>query len=377
MNQSKLVKGMAVYVSLTTIRNRQAEAFKTVVNIIRGKVVPTHIFLFVSNETYMLDEGMPLTKLSRDLLDLAIFYRNVFTIVYTKNNGPHRKLLPLLAKKWSEDCIIITVDDESDISSDVEYRSEIVSKLLLYAKYTNYEDVIALRARRMGICRAYPYSILGYRWWVVAPPNLREILLMPTGTGGVLYRPKFLHPIVFNQELIKLTKTTDDLLFRFGSLAMEKHVTVGCINHKNSKRKCRSQITLLSNNTLDHHHMWKKFNSSSSVESIEHVGGPIEETRDHNRKLKSVKNLFDINKRGNNDKQWAAAMDFVHKHKVLSFSDIMSKYALLERRSCLPEYWADVFANIPEYANSERYPEPTRLCSVRKCNSEKSKEMES
>jgi hypothetical protein len=36
------------------------------------------------------------------------------------------------------------------------------------------------------------------------------MLVLPIGTGGVLYRPKFFNEIVFDQKLHSLTETGDD-----------------------------------------------------------------------------------------------------------------------------------------------------------------------
>jgi len=49
---------------------------------------------------------------------------------------------------------------------------------------------------------------LPVRQWPEAAPGLRELLLLPTGTGGVLYRPRFLHPlVVFDRRLVNITRT--------------------------------------------------------------------------------------------------------------------------------------------------------------------------
>jgi hypothetical protein len=54
------------------------------------------------------------------------------------------------------------------------------------------------------------------------------MLLLPTGTGGVLYRPSFFHPIVFDRQLLNLTSTGDDLTFRLATMARGVPVVTAC-----------------------------------------------------------------------------------------------------------------------------------------------------
>lgn len=71
-------------------------------------------------------------------------------------------------------------------------------------------------------------SLLPYNTWQHAIVGSRELLLLPIGTGGVLYRPRFFHPIVFSSEYRRLAETNDDLTFRLASLVMKVPVVVGC-----------------------------------------------------------------------------------------------------------------------------------------------------
>ena len=64
--------------------------------------------------------------------------------------------------------------------------------------------------------------------WPETRPARQELLMLPTGTGGVLYRPSYFHPIVFDENLRNLTLTGDDLLFRLATLAMGVPVVTSC-----------------------------------------------------------------------------------------------------------------------------------------------------
>jgi len=111
-------RGLPTYVSVTTISGRLDKACDFVTMLFSGSIRPTHVYLFVSRDPYLMDEGITeatlrasprVYRLYQSIPNLA----SLFTIVFTDNLGPHRKLLPLLAHKWSEDCVIVTFDDES------------------------------------------------------------------------------------------------------------------------------------------------------------------------------------------------------------------------------------------------------------------------
>lgn len=56
------------------------------------------------------------------------------------------------------------------------------------------------------------------------------MLLLPTGVGGVLYRPRFFNlSIAFSRELWEVTPRGDDLTFRIATLAMGIKVYTACI----------------------------------------------------------------------------------------------------------------------------------------------------
>jgi len=260
-------KALPVYVSLTTISSRQEKALKTIVNLLRGSVRPTHIYLMISSQPFLIDEGIPEHAILPGLMNLAILYPQQFSIVYTDNIGPHRKLLPLLAKMWREDVLIITMDDESQTQDHTATTSLVVESLLNYFHISQREDVVALRARRIGVCRAFPHKLLSYMFWPVVAPLRREMLLMPTGTGGILYRPKFFHPVVFDQNLRHATKLADDLMFRMATIAKNVYVTIGCMSVPRRNRYCPSlgRVKLDETGSPERRAMFKAFNSSMSL----------------------------------------------------------------------------------------------------------------
>lgn len=246
---SVLLNGKPVFLSLATMSSRIGEVHKVIANIIEGPIIPDKIYLFISKESYLIDKGIQPEELPEPLVYLARRYPNMVSIVYTNNIGPHRKLLPLLSKHWTEDVLVITVDDEF-LSKD--RLKPCVSQLIKYFMASNGDSIIALRGRKIGVhtdqrkrkrksSQSYLRGILKgnygnesssdehekeildniadgsgrnitsqggdkvkfamkeYKKWSVAKPGVNGMMLLPTGVGGVLYRPHLLHHVIFDE----------------------------------------------------------------------------------------------------------------------------------------------------------------------------------
>jgi hypothetical protein len=265
-------RNQPVYVSLTTMKQRQYNAYITIVKLLTGSKLPTHIFLFISSTSHILDIGIKSkNNIHSNLLQLAVIYNKYFSIIYTNNIGPHRKLLPLIAKKWHEDCVVITVDDDTEkaqgngngnsngnviddnkvdgdgdgddidntsIKVTGKYQSKLVQHLLNYDQLSQGIDVVCMRPRRMGLCKKSPNKLVRYRRWRVAGPNRREILLLPTGTGGILYHIgpiiNNFHDVIFDKNLISLTSRADDIMFRLATMSTIPNPTYITVASRNT-----------------------------------------------------------------------------------------------------------------------------------------------
>lgn len=222
--------GQRIYISLTTIAQRLDLTYVTIRSLIRGNLLPDAIYLFLSREPFLLDEGVDADGKHRRSLDrierLKAEFQNLH-VVFVSNTGPRRKLLPLLREKWQEDCLIVTVDD------DTIYHRNMLASLINYYLHSGGQAIVALRVRRIGFCvtaRAAadgqdmdlhyaPYMHRGRGAWPFVGAGMRELFLLPIGFGGVLYRPAFFSAFVFDEALGNLTRTADDLLFRLATLA--------------------------------------------------------------------------------------------------------------------------------------------------------------
>ena len=111
-----------------------------------------------------------------------------------------------------------------------------------YKTGENPNSIVALRARRTSICNAEPHkSNRHHTWPVVLAYNREEMLLMPTGTGGILYKPTFFNKVIFHRALRSATGTADDLMFRLATLITKTPVQLGCSvlrHHGKAIRRC-------------------------------------------------------------------------------------------------------------------------------------------
>ena len=123
---------------------------------------------------------------------------------WTKNIGSYRKLLPLLKDKWNEDCIIITIDD------DTEYHKDLINNLV--TDYYSKKCVIGYRGftPKMDKLENFNYENKDKL-------KNKDLYNFLTGKGGVLYKPEFFHKsldLIFNKDIyMNLCNMQDDIWF--------------------------------------------------------------------------------------------------------------------------------------------------------------------
>ena len=86
---------MNAIVSLTAISHRVAALPEVLRSLTTQSVQASRIILWISQEKYLLDDGVRRDDLPTEVLQLASDARNRIEIRDTENIGPHRKLLPL------------------------------------------------------------------------------------------------------------------------------------------------------------------------------------------------------------------------------------------------------------------------------------------
>lgn len=193
-----------IYISLTSIFQNQNILVKTLNSIKYQDAKINKCYIYLSENEYLLDSGFKEQKITcQELHQFLDKNKDLFEIRWVMNTGPYRKLLPLLKEKWDEDCLIITIDD------DTEYNPSLISNLVKY--YYLYNCVINFRGftlkktnnkfsytDRDKMCNLHKYNFF-------------------TGKGGVLYHPSFFYKtkdVIFNYTIyLKFCKTTDDVWF--------------------------------------------------------------------------------------------------------------------------------------------------------------------
>lgn len=328
-----------VYVSMTTISSRINNIVPSFRTLLSGVIAPNRVYLFISREPYLLDEGIK--EIPTSITKFAS--TNPISVVFTNNTGPHRKLLPLLSQKYDEDCILITFDD------DLGKRSSrfLISNLLQYHEASQRTSVVAYRARRIGLCAKFPYRTLPYNMWsLISSYGSSEYFVLPTGTGGVLYRPSFFHRVVFDEYYRNLTHSADDISFRLATLAMGVPVVVACSNViiKDSVfRHCgNSPVSYNVSNEnfpISTVNCKKDYGKTMAFEQVECPTNVLEEAvaDDERRRSRlsakrSEPSLYAMNKNSLNDEQWRKAVQYLRQKEIFSFSNFSNLFLKTERQ---------------------------------------------
>jgi hypothetical protein len=173
-------------------------------SIIKQTIKPDKIFLYLSEEPYILDIGFKDKKITNSNLLNFIYDNSIINIKWVKNTGSYRKLLPLLKDKWDEDCIIITIDD------DTIYDKNLIKNLI--NDYYKNKCVVCYRGFTPLFDKIQNYNYL-------KRDNLKSLSLynFSTGKGGILYKPEFFHKtknLIFNDEIyLNTCDKQDDIWF--------------------------------------------------------------------------------------------------------------------------------------------------------------------
>ncbi|HYW71177.1 MAG TPA: hypothetical protein VE961_09090 [Pyrinomonadaceae bacterium] len=201
---------MNVYVSLTTIKQNETTVGETLQSLTAQTQLPDKCFIFLSEDPYLLDPGFTGGTIDQRLSQF-MKANPLFEPRWCLNTGPFRKLLPLLEEKFDEDCLIVTIDD------DTVYAPTFLEKIV--DDFRRYECCVgnwALTLRHSGELRGLNYENF-------VRPIPRSLYNFHLGKGGVVYHPSFFkktRAIMFDDELIKATcPTADDVWFNFMRIA--------------------------------------------------------------------------------------------------------------------------------------------------------------
>ncbi len=206
-----------VYVSLTSIASNEDVLLTTLRSLLSQSVTPDKIYLFLSEEPYLLDRGFKGRRLRNGVLAQLLHHAPLISVIWVENDGPYRKLLPLLKEKWEEDCIIITVDDDS------AYDKHLVKNLL--EDHKTHNCAVAFRGMSPTLSWIGEFNYSRRNWDSYTPSSKVDesgasrcaLHNFPMGKGGILYKPSFFHKtggLIFSRELYRSTcPTQDDVWF--------------------------------------------------------------------------------------------------------------------------------------------------------------------
>jgi hypothetical protein len=193
-----------IYVSLTSIYKNQNELYLTLKSILSQTQKPDKIFVYLSEEPYILDDGFKNKKITDKNLIKLVNNNNIIEVKWVENTGPYRKLLPLLKSKWDEDCIIITIDDDSI------YDKNLIKNLI--NDYNTYKCVINYNGFTPNMSRLEQFNIdIRSKFIPLSRFNY------PYGNSGILYKPEFFKKtgdLIFDKNIYQKTcNKQDDIWF--------------------------------------------------------------------------------------------------------------------------------------------------------------------
>ncbi len=193
-----------IVVTLTTIRSRLPYVPKVVESLLAQTLRPVRIDLNISQDPYLLDEGIA----EDDPVLIELQRSPLLRVQWVPNTGPYRKIWPFLdthfSQDFAQDRLFITVDD------DTLYPDYFIQRL--YESYLLHGCVIAFRGRHIELNEkgVAPYE----HWtWGKDQPSLSNL---PTGKDGILYSTKFFTRDFLNmKEAKRMAPTADDLWIKW------------------------------------------------------------------------------------------------------------------------------------------------------------------
>ena len=195
-----------IIVSFTTTSSRIKYINQMVRSLYQQSMVPNEIYMWISKEPFLHDEGIPPEEIPKKLQKLANFEDSHFNIRYTENVAGYRKLLPILEEnKNRDDVVIITADD------DIIYPERWLENL--YQQFIKDNCIIACRARK--ITYSEDGTLIPYESWPLLNSwdYHKELQLCPTGNAGVLYLPAFFDDRIFDPVFKTLSPTRADFWY--------------------------------------------------------------------------------------------------------------------------------------------------------------------
>lgn len=187
-------KDVSVVVSLTTFPKRIGRVWMVIESLMRQKVMPAEIHLWLSLKQFSGEDDLP-NNLKREI-------RKGLQVHFMEEDIRSHKKYYYILQSHPED-MIVTVDD------DIIYRSDAIQTLLRYhEKYP--ESVIANYSRK--IRKNINGDLVAYDTWKQQDEEGIDDSIFFGSGGGTLFPPHVLHAEVTNiKAIMKCCPTADDI----------------------------------------------------------------------------------------------------------------------------------------------------------------------
>ena len=231
-----------LYVSMTTIFQRQKQCAQAIQSLLQQTVPPKQICLYVSEKPYLLDKGIRRFCLDPSLSELTMKYPQI-VVEWVENDGPFRKLLPFLKRFWEkENCLVVTCDD------DIVYKKNFLETAVTLWK----EKQCCIGFEGSRINSSFVYSSF------TPARNTQDLWNLATGVGGVLYESKwFTNKAIFDW---KDYPYNDDLWFT----AWRITANISCFIH--SETSIERSFAQKDKQTL-----WTAYNAEKNSDALEKI----------------------------------------------------------------------------------------------------------
>lgn len=203
---------MEPVVSLAVISERLRFLPDVLDRILQQSLEPSRVYVWISEEPFLLDEGVTLDDLPPSVIERAEDGTTPLEVRQVENIGPHRKLLPLLREVYHDPDppLIATADD------DVLYPSTWLETMV--SAYRRSDCAVTFRARRIRTAGA---RLAPYETWPLVPEGQEVISyrLFSTGRDGLLIHPHFLHEDALGDAFRELCPSRSDAWINASLLA--------------------------------------------------------------------------------------------------------------------------------------------------------------
>jgi hypothetical protein len=213
-----------IIISLTTINSRIKKIKCVLDSICQQEMQADEIFVFISQDPYLLDTGFD--EHDSYILHLKLLYPNI-NFCFVKNIGSFRKLIPILdiLNKRQQQAFIITIDD------DCIYESQMINKLYT-AAIKNELCISCGRGRSINIATTDFENTNIMKFPLISEESQSDFMnVLPEGVGSICYHSSMFDGYTFDiDKLSDFERKNDDIVFR--KITFHKNIPVKVINIK-------------------------------------------------------------------------------------------------------------------------------------------------